>query len=85
MESSFCKLFVLCSVFVVFFNCALMRFHQVKNAMIAGAKGIVLFSDPADYCAPGVHVCVFVCFCCAFDPLFVLNSVGLNLRLTCEN
>ncbi|KAL4647094.1 putative N-acetylated-alpha-linked acidic dipeptidase [Arapaima gigas] len=27
----------------------------VKNAMLAGAKGIVLFSDPADYCAPGVQ------------------------------
>uniref|UniRef100_A0A673GX80 glutamate carboxypeptidase II n=1 Tax=Sinocyclocheilus rhinocerous TaxID=307959 RepID=A0A673GX80_9TELE len=28
---------------------------QVKNAMLAGAKGIVLFSDPADYCADGVE------------------------------
>ncbi|XP_058042111.1 N-acetylated-alpha-linked acidic dipeptidase 2-like isoform X2 [Ahaetulla prasina] len=27
---------------------------QVKNAMLAGAKGIILYSDPADYCAPGV-------------------------------
>lgn len=27
---------------------------QVKNAMLAGAKGIVLYSDPADYCAEGV-------------------------------
>nr|DBA32450.1 TPA: hypothetical protein GDO54_000242 [Pyxicephalus adspersus] len=27
---------------------------EVKNAMLAGAKGLILFSDPADYCAPGV-------------------------------
>lgn len=27
---------------------------QVKNAQLAGAKGIILYSDPADYFAPGV-------------------------------
>ncbi|XP_050796957.1 N-acetylated-alpha-linked acidic dipeptidase 2-like isoform X3 [Gopherus flavomarginatus] len=27
---------------------------EVKNAILAGAKGIILYSDPADYCAPGV-------------------------------
>lgn len=27
---------------------------QVKNAELAGAKGVILYSDPADYCAPGV-------------------------------
>ncbi|NXN49356.1 FOLH1 carboxypeptidase, partial [Rynchops niger] len=26
---------------------------QVKNAELAGAKGVILYSDPADYCAPG--------------------------------
>lgn len=26
----------------------------MKNAELAGAKGIILYSDPADYCAPGV-------------------------------
>lgn len=31
-------------------RCAL----QVKNAELAGAKGIILYSDPSDYCAPGV-------------------------------
>lgn len=30
--------------------------HQVKNAMLAGAKGIIMFSDPADYWAAGVQV-----------------------------
>lgn len=40
--------------------------HQVKNAVLAGAKGIIMFSDPADYSAAGVkarrcvHACVFV-------------------------
>lgn len=29
---------------------------QVKNAMLAGAKGIIMFSDPADYWAEGVRV-----------------------------
>lgn len=28
----------------------------MKNAILAGAKGIILFSDPVDYCAPGVEV-----------------------------
>ena len=28
---------------------------KVKNAMLAGAKGIILYSDPADYSAPGVQ------------------------------
>lgn len=41
--------------------CAGVLFHQVKNAMLSGAKGIIMFSDPADYCAPGVRVCVYVC------------------------
>lgn len=30
--------------------------HQVKNAMLAGATGIIMFSDPADYSAAGVKV-----------------------------
>nr|XP_009687398.1 PREDICTED: glutamate carboxypeptidase 2-like [Struthio camelus australis] len=29
--------------------------RQVKNAELAGAKGVILYSDPADYCAPGVN------------------------------
>lgn len=29
---------------------------QVKNAMLAGAKGIIMFSDPADYWADGIQV-----------------------------
>ncbi|XP_042627520.1 glutamate carboxypeptidase 2-like [Cyprinus carpio] len=33
----------------------IFRGNKVKNAMLAGAKGIVLFSDPADYCANGVE------------------------------
>uniref|UniRef100_A0A8C1NCT3 Glutamate carboxypeptidase 2 n=1 Tax=Cyprinus carpio TaxID=7962 RepID=A0A8C1NCT3_CYPCA len=33
----------------------IFRGNKVKNAMLAGAKGIVLFSDPADYCADGVE------------------------------
>lgn len=28
---------------------------QVKNAMLAGAIGIILYSDPADYFAPAVQ------------------------------
>uniref|UniRef100_A0A8I5ZMS5 N-acetylated alpha-linked acidic dipeptidase 2 n=1 Tax=Rattus norvegicus TaxID=10116 RepID=A0A8I5ZMS5_RAT len=28
---------------------------EVKNAMLAGAMGIILYSDPADYFAPGVQ------------------------------
>ncbi|KAI4898999.1 hypothetical protein NFI96_024451, partial [Prochilodus magdalenae] len=32
----------------------IFRGNKVKNAMLAGAKGIVLYSDPADYCAEGV-------------------------------
>ncbi|XP_019385897.1 PREDICTED: N-acetylated-alpha-linked acidic dipeptidase 2-like isoform X3 [Crocodylus porosus] len=27
---------------------------EVKNAILAGARGVILYSDPADYCAPGV-------------------------------
>ncbi|ROJ25402.1 N-acetylated-alpha-linked acidic dipeptidase 2 [Anabarilius grahami] len=33
----------------------IFRGNKVKNAMLAGAKGIMLFSDPADYCAEGVE------------------------------
>ncbi|XP_072528216.1 N-acetylated-alpha-linked acidic dipeptidase 2 [Salminus brasiliensis] len=33
----------------------IFRGNKVKNAMLAGAKGIVLYSDPADYCAEGVE------------------------------
>uniref|UniRef100_A0A672MNW9 Aminopeptidase NAALADL1 n=1 Tax=Sinocyclocheilus grahami TaxID=75366 RepID=A0A672MNW9_SINGR len=33
----------------------IFRGNKVKNAMLVGAKGIVLFSDPADYCADGVE------------------------------
>ncbi|XP_062408548.1 N-acetylated-alpha-linked acidic dipeptidase 2 [Sardina pilchardus] len=32
----------------------IFRGNKVKNAMLAGAVGIVLFSDPADYAAAGV-------------------------------
>ncbi|XP_064157733.1 N-acetylated-alpha-linked acidic dipeptidase 2 [Anguilla rostrata] len=32
----------------------IFRGNKVKNAILAGATGIILFSDPADYCAPGV-------------------------------
>ncbi|XP_009581132.1 PREDICTED: N-acetylated-alpha-linked acidic dipeptidase 2-like [Fulmarus glacialis] len=32
----------------------IFRGNKVKNAMLAGAQGIILYSDPADYCAPGV-------------------------------
>ncbi|XP_013863452.1 N-acetylated-alpha-linked acidic dipeptidase 2 isoform X1 [Austrofundulus limnaeus] len=31
------------------------RGNKVKNAMLAGAKGIIMFSDPADYWADGVQ------------------------------
>ncbi|XP_020040135.1 N-acetylated-alpha-linked acidic dipeptidase 2 isoform X2 [Castor canadensis] len=31
------------------------RGNKVKNAMVAGAIGIILYSDPADYSAPGVQ------------------------------
>ncbi|XP_036393284.1 N-acetylated-alpha-linked acidic dipeptidase 2 [Megalops cyprinoides] len=34
----------------------IFRGNKVKNAVLSGAKGIILFSDPADYCAPGVKV-----------------------------
>uniref|UniRef100_A0A8C3YD30 N-acetylated-alpha-linked acidic dipeptidase 2 n=1 Tax=Catagonus wagneri TaxID=51154 RepID=A0A8C3YD30_9CETA len=33
----------------------IFRGNKVKNAMLAGAKGIILYSDPADYSAPGVQ------------------------------
>ncbi|XP_071288896.1 N-acetylated-alpha-linked acidic dipeptidase 2-like isoform X2 [Agelaius tricolor] len=33
----------------------IFRGNKVKNAILAGAKGIILYSDPADYCAPGVE------------------------------
>uniref|UniRef100_A0A673BUD0 Glutamate carboxypeptidase 2 n=1 Tax=Sphaeramia orbicularis TaxID=375764 RepID=A0A673BUD0_9TELE len=33
----------------------IFRGNKVKNAMLAGAKGIIMFSDPADYCADGVQ------------------------------
>ncbi|XP_063807474.1 glutamate carboxypeptidase 2-like isoform X2 [Pseudophryne corroboree] len=32
----------------------IFRGNKVNNAEKAGAKGIILYSDPADYCAPGV-------------------------------
>uniref|UniRef100_A0A8C0G0H0 Glutamate carboxypeptidase 2 n=1 Tax=Bubo bubo TaxID=30461 RepID=A0A8C0G0H0_BUBBB len=32
----------------------IFRGNKVKNAELAGAKGVILYSDPADYCAPGV-------------------------------
>uniref|UniRef100_A0A8B9ISQ3 Glutamate carboxypeptidase 2 n=1 Tax=Amazona collaria TaxID=241587 RepID=A0A8B9ISQ3_9PSIT len=32
----------------------IFRGNKVKNAILAGARGIILYSDPADYCAPGV-------------------------------
>ncbi|XP_068786627.1 N-acetylated-alpha-linked acidic dipeptidase 2 isoform X2 [Struthio camelus] len=34
----------------------IFRGNKVKNAILAGAQGIILYSDPADYCAPGVDV-----------------------------
>ncbi|NXC72789.1 NALD2 dipeptidase, partial [Anhinga anhinga] len=34
----------------------IFRGNKVKNAILAGAQGIILYSDPADYCAPGVGV-----------------------------
>uniref|UniRef100_A0A4W3IX31 Glutamate carboxypeptidase 2 n=1 Tax=Callorhinchus milii TaxID=7868 RepID=A0A4W3IX31_CALMI len=33
----------------------IFRGNKVLNSMKAGAKGIILFSDPMDYCAPGVR------------------------------
>ncbi|XP_069422526.1 N-acetylated-alpha-linked acidic dipeptidase 2 [Ovis canadensis] len=33
----------------------IFRGNKVKNAVLAGAKGIILYSDPADYSAPGVQ------------------------------
>ncbi|KAF4793248.1 N-acetylated-alpha-linked acidic dipeptidase 2 [Turdus rufiventris] len=33
----------------------IFRGNKVKNAILAGAQGIILYSDPADYCAPGVE------------------------------
>ncbi|KAL8191156.1 UNVERIFIED_CONTAM: Glutamate carboxypeptidase 2, partial [Gekko kuhli] len=33
----------------------IFRGNKVKNAKIAGAKGVILYSDPADSCAPGVE------------------------------
>nr|XP_060627107.1 putative N-acetylated-alpha-linked acidic dipeptidase [Anolis sagrei ordinatus] len=32
----------------------IFRGNKVKNAEMAGAKGVILYSDPADSCAPGV-------------------------------
>uniref|UniRef100_A0A8C2YT37 glutamate carboxypeptidase II n=1 Tax=Chinchilla lanigera TaxID=34839 RepID=A0A8C2YT37_CHILA len=32
----------------------IFRGNKVKNAQLAGAKGVILYSDPADYFAPGV-------------------------------
>ncbi|XP_063061075.1 N-acetylated-alpha-linked acidic dipeptidase 2-like [Engraulis encrasicolus] len=34
----------------------IFRGNKVKNAMLWGAIGIILYSDPADYCAEGVDV-----------------------------
>uniref|UniRef100_A0A2K6FFV2 Folate hydrolase 1 n=1 Tax=Propithecus coquereli TaxID=379532 RepID=A0A2K6FFV2_PROCO len=31
------------------------RGNKVKNAQLVGAKGVILYSDPADYVAPGVE------------------------------
>ena len=39
--------------FAFLHHCTLLL--QVKNAMLAGATGIILYSDPADYCAPEVQ------------------------------
>ncbi|KAM4794740.1 N-acetylated-alpha-linked acidic dipeptidase 2 [Rhinophrynus dorsalis] len=33
----------------------IFRGNKVKNAILSNAKGIILYSDPADYCAPGVE------------------------------
>ncbi|KAG7226028.1 hypothetical protein INR49_018638 [Caranx melampygus] len=33
----------------------IFRGNKVKNAMLSGAKGIIMFSDPADYWASGVQ------------------------------
>ncbi|XP_008575724.1 PREDICTED: glutamate carboxypeptidase 2-like [Galeopterus variegatus] len=33
----------------------IFRGNKVKNAQLAGATGIILYSDPADYFAPGVE------------------------------
>ncbi|TWW77437.1 N-acetylated-alpha-linked acidic dipeptidase 2 [Takifugu flavidus] len=33
----------------------IFRGNKVKNAMLTGAKGIIMFSDPADYCAHGPY------------------------------
>ncbi|XP_069829001.1 putative N-acetylated-alpha-linked acidic dipeptidase [Dendropsophus ebraccatus] len=33
----------------------IFRGNKVRNAEKAGARGIILYSDPADYCAPGVE------------------------------
>nr|XP_047932418.1 glutamate carboxypeptidase 2-like isoform X3 [Anser cygnoides] len=32
----------------------IFRGNKVRNAELAGAKGVILYSDPADYCASGV-------------------------------
>uniref|UniRef100_A0A674JVE7 Aminopeptidase NAALADL1 n=1 Tax=Terrapene triunguis TaxID=2587831 RepID=A0A674JVE7_9SAUR len=32
----------------------IFRGNKVKNAELVGATGVILYSDPADYCAPGV-------------------------------
>ncbi|XP_053912906.1 glutamate carboxypeptidase 2 isoform X3 [Cuculus canorus] len=32
----------------------IFRGNKVKNAELAGAKGVILYSDPADYCTSGV-------------------------------
>ncbi|KAM5245953.1 glutamate carboxypeptidase 2 [Ctenodactylus gundi] len=34
----------------------IFRGNKVKNAQLAGALGVILYSDPADYFAPGVQV-----------------------------
>ncbi|NWR54901.1 FOLH1 carboxypeptidase, partial [Bucorvus abyssinicus] len=33
----------------------IFRGNKVKNAELAGAKGVILYSDPADYCALGAN------------------------------
>lgn len=46
----------------------------MKNAILAGAKGIIMFSDPADYCAFGVKVCL-----CAGDVEKVYTAISIKV------
>lgn len=47
---------------------------QVKNAMLAGAKGIIMFSDPADYWAAGVQVLLVVFY--KYQKVFLCSLVS---------